>query len=124
MTSSALRVAADLIVLLHAAFVLFVLAGGPLALRWRGIMWVHVPAAVWGIAIEFAGWVCPLTPLENYLRRRSGLAPYAGDFIEHYIVPLLYPPGLTRGAQVLLGTLALAVNGLVYWQLFRTRHLR
>jgi hypothetical protein len=115
-----MRLAADVIVLLHGAFVVFVMLGGLLALRWRRLMWLHVPAAVWGISIEFAGWVCPLTPLENYLRERGGGATYRGDFIEHYIVPLLYPARLTREAQIVLGSLALAMNVFVYWRAFRS----
>ena len=119
MSSSSLRVAADVIVVLHVAFVVFVMLGGLLSLRWRRLMWLHVPAAVWGITIEYGGWVCPLTPLENYLRERGGAAMYRGDFIEHYIVPLLYPARLTHQAQILLGSLALAVNVFVYWRVLR-----
>jgi hypothetical protein len=124
MQSRSFRVLADAIVTLHIGFVLFVLLGGLLVLRWRWVAWLHVPAAVWGVVIEYGGWACPLTPLENYLRQRGGLAAYPGDFIEHYALPLLYPTQLTRGAQMLLGSLALAVNGLVYWRLIRTRRLR
>jgi hypothetical protein len=120
MPPSAFRVAADVVVASHVAFVIFVMLGSLLMLRWRWLMWLHVPAAVWGVAIEFGGWLCPLTPLENYLRERGGLTGYRGDFIEHYIVPLLYPARLTRGLQVLLGTLALAVNAFAYWRMFQT----
>lgn len=119
MSSRSLRVAADVIVVLHVAFVVFVMLGGLLSLRWRRLMWLHVPAAVWGITIEFGGWVCPLTPLENYLRERGAAATYRGDFIEHYIVPLLYPARLTHETQILLGSLALAVNAFVYWRALR-----
>jgi len=105
---------ADLIVLLHFLFVLFVVCGGLLALRWPRIVWVHVPAAAWGVLIEFGGWICPLTPLENRLRRAQGEAAYEGDFVARYILPVLYPDGLTRGHQVLLGGLALAFNLAVY----------
>lgn len=124
MPSSSLRIAADLVVAFHVAFVIFVMLGGLLALRWRWLMWLHLPAAVWGVTIEFGGLVCPLTPLENYLRERSGAAAYQGDFIEHYILPLLYPARLTRGSQVLLGGVALAVNAFVYWRMLRTRPRR
>jgi hypothetical protein len=110
------RIAADAIVALHVAFVLFVVLGGVLALRWRRVAWVHVPAAIWGIVIELAGWVCPLTPLENWLRARGGSDVYRGDFVEHYILPLLYPADLTRGAQILLGGLVLVLNLVVYWR--------
>jgi hypothetical protein len=115
------RVLAGLIVLLHVAFVLFVAGGGLLALRWPRAIWLHLPALAWGVVIEWAGWICPLTPLENALRRRGGQAEYQGDFIERYILPLLYPVELTRGRQVFLGALVLAVNGLVYWWVFRRR---
>lgn len=103
-------VLADLVLVAHLAFVAFVVAGGLVLLRWPRLAWLHVPAAVWGAAIEFAGWVCPLTPLENELRRRAGEAGYGGGFVEHYIVPVLYPGRLTRTWQVLLGVLVLAIN--------------
>jgi len=115
---------ADAVVTLHLGFVLFVLFGGLLVLRWRWGIWLHVPAAVWGILIEYADGVCPLTPVENYLRERAGIAAYSGDFIEHYVLPLLYPARLTRWTQLLLGSMAVAVNGLVYWHVVRARHLR
>jgi hypothetical protein len=105
---------ADLVVLTHLVFVCFVVLGGFLALKWRRIMWLHLPAAVWGALIEFANWPCPLTPLENWLRRRAGGAGYETGFIEHYLVPLLYPPGLTRGLQIGLGIGVLVVNAAVY----------
>ena len=110
------RVAADAVVLLHAAFVLVVVAGGLLALRWRRILWAHAPAALWGIWIELAGWICPLTPLENWLRRRGEETGYAGGFIEHHLLPMLYPASLARGTQILLGALALGLNLLIYWR--------
>ena len=105
---------ADLVVLIHLAFVAFVVFGGFLALRRRRLAWVHVPAAIWGALIELTGGVCPLTPLENSLRLRGGEAGYSGGFIDHYLIPLLYPAGLTRGAQLMLGALALALNLAVY----------
>jgi hypothetical protein len=116
---SAFRLAADAIVLFHAAFVLFVLLGGLLVLRWRWMAWVHLPAAVWGVLVEYAGWICPLTPLEDDLRHRAGDAVYSGDFIGRCLLPLLYPATLTRAMQVLLGSLALLVNVIVYWRLIR-----
>lgn len=119
------RLAADFVVALHVGFVAFVLLGGLLVLRWRSVAWVHVPAAIWGVMIEYSGWVCPLTPLENYLRERNGDAAYRGDFIQHYLLPLLYPGDLTRSVQFVLGTLALAVNAFVYWRvLLMCGHLR
>lgn len=113
--------AADFVVALHVGFVAFVLLGGLLVLRRRWVAGVHVPAAIWGVMIEYSGWVCPLTPLENYLRQRGGDAAYRGDFVEHYLLPVLYPAGLTRSVQFVLGTLALAVNAFVYWRVLRVR---
>ena len=108
------RIAADAVLLIHFAFVLFVVLGGALALRWPKIAWIHLPAAIWGALIEFAGWICPLTPLEVELRRASGEAGYSGDFIEHYLVGLLYPEGLTRQTQIVLGVVVVAINVALY----------
>ena len=110
----AYRFLADLVVGLHALFVAFVVVGGLLALRWPWTAALHVPAAVWGALIEFRGWVCPLTPLENSFRRAAGQAGYPGGFIEHYLLPVLYPAGLTRGVQLVLGTAVIMLNLLVY----------
>jgi hypothetical protein len=111
---------ADLVVLIHFAFVLFVVFGGLLVLRWRRVMYLHLPAAVWGAFIELAGGICPLTPLENSLRRSAGLAGYEGGFVEHYILPVLYPAGLTRGVQLTLGMLVIGINVAIYgWILAR-----
>lgn len=108
------RIAADLVVLIHFTFVLFVVFGALVALRWPRVLWLHLPAAAWGALIEFQGWICPLTPWENRLRTLGGQAGYAGGFIEHYILPLLYPAGLTRTVQLTLGTVVVVVNGLLY----------
>ncbi len=108
------QVLADATVVLHLAFVLFVVAGGLLVLRWPRLAWVHLPAAAWGAWVEFAGWICPLTPVENWLRQKSGGAIYSAPFIEHYIIPLLYPAGLSRDLQWWLGGLVLVVNAVVY----------
>jgi hypothetical protein len=105
---------ADAIVVLHLAFVLFVLLGGLLALRWPRAAWVHLPAAAWGAWIEFAGWVCPLTPFENWLRQRGGGPAYSMSFVERYLLPVLYPSALTREVQWVLGAFVLAVNVAVY----------
>lgn len=111
---------AELVVLLHAAFVLMVVFGGFAVLRWPRLAWIHLPAAAWGALIEIAGWVCPLTPLENKLRQMSGQPGYGGGFIEHYVVPVLYPPGLTREIQVGLGIAVVLLNSAVYaWLLTR-----
>lgn len=119
------RVLADLTVVLHLAFVLFAVAGALLVLRWRRVAWVHVPAAVWAALIEFRGWVCPLTPLENWFRVRSGSSGYRGGFVDHYILPVLYPRGLTREAQIVLGIIVLVVNLVIYgWLLLRVAKAR
>lgn len=119
------RLLADFVVLVHFAFVLFVVAGALLVLRWRWVAWVHVPAAIWGALIEFAGWICPLTPLEQRLRIMGGSAGYTGGFIEHYILPILYPAGLNRRVQIVLGLLVLGVNAAIYaWVLVRVLRAR
>jgi hypothetical protein len=120
----AYRVLADLVVGVHALFVVFVVAGGLLALRWAWVAAVHLPAAVWGTLIEFRGWICPLTPLEQSLRASAGQAGYEGGFIEHYLLPVLYPAGLTQGVQLILGSLVIAVNLVVYGMLLRRRAAR
>jgi Protein of Unknown function (DUF2784) len=114
---------ANLIVLLHFAFVVFVVLGGLLALRWPRVIWLHVPAVIWGALVEFTGWICPLTPLENRLRAAAGETGYEGDFIAHYILPALYPNGLTRNDQLMLGALALGINVAIY-ALVLLRHRR
>ncbi len=116
------RWGADAVALLHFGFVLFVILGGFLVVRWPRVAWAHLPAVVWGAAIEFAGWLCPLTPLENWLRRQGGEAGYSGGFVESYLVPILYPHGLTRGLQIGLGVAVLVVNITLYgWILIQRR---
>ena len=112
---------ADLVVLIHVAFVLFSVLGALLVLRWRSVLWIHLPAAVWAAWIEFSGRICPLTPLENWLRFKGGHSTYSGDFIGHYILPLLYPAGLNREVQILLGAIVLGVNILIYGYVFARR---
>lgn len=112
------RLLADAILVIHLCFVVFVALGGLLVLRWRWVAWLHLPAAIWGALIEFFGWICPLTPLENVLRRLGGEAGYAGGFIDHYILALIYPAGLTRGAQIALGATVLVVNAAIYLWVF------
>lgn len=108
------RLLANLTVLLHALTIAFIVLGGFLAWRWRAVAWVHVPFAVWGVLIEYRGWVCPLTPLENHFRARAGVAGYSGGFVEHYLVPLIYPAQLTPRVQLVLGSVVLAVNLVAY----------
>jgi hypothetical protein len=113
---------ADLVVLIHFAFVLFVVFGGLLVLRWPRVVYLHLPAAAWGAFIELAGGICPLTPLENSLRRSAGLAGYEGGFVEHYILPVLYPAGLSRGVQLTLGMLVIGINVAIYAWVMVRRH--
>lgn len=115
------RTLADAVLVLHLAFVLFALLGGLLVLRWRWLAWLHLPALAWGLWIELSGGVCPLTPLENGLRQRGGEAGYGGGFIEHYLLPVLYPPGLTRETQWWLAAVLAAVNIAVYGRLLWRR---
>jgi len=115
---------ADFVVLPHLAFIVFALPGGLLPLRWHWLPWVHLPAVVWGAAVVPLGWFCPLTPLENSLRRASGASEYSVGFIEHYIVPIIYPAELTREHQVLLGAIMLSVNLVIYWVVWRRLRAR
>jgi uncharacterized protein DUF2784 len=108
------RVLADAVLVIHAAFVAFVVLGGLLVLRWPAMAWAHVPAAAWGALIEFSGWICPLTPLENALRARGGASGYRGGFIEHYVLHMLYPDSLTRDVQWTLGSLVILINAGAY----------
>ena len=115
------RLLADLVFLAHLAFVLFVVLGG-IAVWWRPkLAWLHLPAVAWGALIEFAGWICPLTPWEQSLRRLAGEQGYSGGFVEHYLFPLLYPEGLTRDVQIVFGVLVLAINGVAYALILRRR---
>jgi len=118
------RILADGIVVVHFGFLLLVVFGGLLVLRWRRAAGLHIPAAIWGVLIELVGWPCPLTPLEQQLRRWAGQTGYEGSFIEHYIVPLIYPPGLTRTHQILLGLAVLVINAAVYAWLWRRSQRR
>lgn len=115
------RLLTDALVVFHLAFILFVLGSAVLVLRWPRLAWLHLPCAVWGALVELLGWVCPLTPLESELRERAGLAGYAGGFVEHYLIPVLYPEHLTRGLQIGAAAVVLAVNVLAYRALLRRR---
>ena len=114
-------VLADLVVLVHLGFVVFVVFGGLLVMKWPGLIRIHLPAVFWGVAIELSGWICPLTPLENWLRHKEGEENYQFDFVAHYLLPMLYPQGLTRRSQIVLGALVLVVNGAMYGWVLRKR---
>jgi hypothetical protein len=119
-----LALLADAVLLLHLAFIVFALAGAALLPRWPGLVWVHLPALAWGAWVEFAQRTCPLTPLENQLRRAAGEQGYDGGFVAHYLVPLIYPEGLTAQTQWILGGCLLAVNAALYLRWLRRRRLR
>ena len=111
---------ADGVLVGHLAFVIFAVLGGFLVFRWRGVAWLHVPAVAWAALVELAGWICPLTPLENWLRAEHGSGAYHGGFVEHYLLPILYPAELTRELQIVLGALVLLINFGVYgWLIHR-----
>ena len=105
---------ADLLVLFHLVFILYVIAGALLIFKWPKTLWVHLPACFWGMTVEFSGWICPLTPWEIHLRRLAGEEGYTGSFIEHYLIPIIYPSGLNRGIQMLMGSIVLIVNLSLY----------
>jgi len=115
---------ADLLVVAHLLFVAFVMAGGALLIRWPRLIWLHLPAAVWGAYIELAGGICPLTPLEIQLRLQAGQDGYSGGFVDHYLLPILYPANLTLPVQQVLGGLVILVNLGIYAWVFRVRHKR
>jgi hypothetical protein len=115
-------VLADLIVALHLTFVVFSVIGGLCVFKWRRIAWVHVPAVTWAVINEFTGWVCPLTPVEDWLRAKGGATEYKSGLVEHYILPLIYPSALTRRLQIFLGIIVLGVNAIIYvWIVCRLR---
>lgn len=108
------RILADAVLLIHLAFIVFAVAGALAALRWRFLILVHLPCALWAVAIELGGWLCPLTPLEIFLRHSAGQAGYTGGFIQHYLLPVIYPHNLTREIQIGLGLGVLVINLVVY----------
>ncbi len=110
---------ADIVLITHALFIVFVIFGGLIVLKWRKVMWLHIPCALWGALIEFFGWICPLTYLENYLRGSSNADYYESSFIQHYLLPIIYPAGLTTGIQILLGIIVIVINLFVYTIVWR-----
>ena len=108
------RLMADAVLVVHLLFILFAVIGAFIVLRWRSLIWVHLPCAIWAVAIEWGGWICPLTPLEVFLRRCAGQAGYTGSFIGHYLLPIIYPHNLTRGIQISLGIGVLVLNLIAY----------
>ncbi len=118
------RLLADAVALLHFSFILFVVLGGLLVIRYPRLIWLHLPAAAWGVLIEFYSWGCPLTPLENYFRLLAGETPYAGGFIERYLIPLIYPADLRYADGLLLGTGCLLLNGLIYLRMLKKYRAR
>jgi Protein of Unknown function (DUF2784) len=118
------RVLADAVVVAHLAFIAFVLCGGTLVIRWPRVAWLHLPAVAWGAYAEFTSTICPLTPLENALRLRAGQAGYEGGFIAHYVLPIIYPAGLTPQVQTILGVIVIAVNVVFYAIALRRNRMR
>lgn len=118
------KVLADLVVIIHFAFVVFAVLGALLVLKWKRMIWVHIPTVLWAALVEVAGWICPLTPLEGWLRRKGGMESYELGFIEHYILPVLYPASLTRGLQIFLGIAVLCVNFILYFLVYRRYYRR
>ncbi len=108
------RILADTLVVVHLSFIAFVLVGGLFVLKWRYLSLAHIPAVLWAAWVEYQGWVCPLTPLENWFRQKAGLWEYEKSFIDYYLVPVLYPASLNREWQVVLGTIVILVNVTIY----------
>ncbi len=119
------RILAEAVVLVHLSFVVFAVCGGLLVCKWPRLAWGHLPVAVWAALVEFGGWICPLTPLENWLRLQGGDAGYGAGYVERYLLPFLYPGQMTRSLQIGLGMGVLAINVAVYAvavQAARRRH--
>jgi Protein of Unknown function (DUF2784) len=111
------HIGAHLIAVFHLAFIIFVIAGGLCVLRWPRLAWIHLPVAIWGMLVEAGGLACPLTSLENHLRRAAGMAGYNEGFLEHYLFAVIYPAGLTRPIELAIAALVLVVNAGVYGRL-------
>ncbi len=108
------RLLADAVVLVHLFFIVFVLLGGLLVLRWRYMVMLHIPAVLWAAWVEYQGWICPLTPLENWFRQKAGMEGYTKSFIDQYLVPVIYPAALNREWQMVLGTIVVILNVTIY----------
>lgn len=117
-----LRLLAELTLILHFLFILFVIFGGLFVFKWNRIAWLHVPCAIWGALLEFYSWVCPLTYLENYFRTKAGDSDYSVGFVEHYLIPVIYPPGLTENTRLTLGLLVVVINLVIYGYFSWTRY--
>lgn len=115
---------ADALIIVHLSFIVFVLFGALLLLKWPKMILLHLPCLVWGILVEFMGWYCPLTPLENTFRKQAGLEMYSGDFVMQYIMPVIYPPELTRGFQIIFGAIVLIMNLVIYGYLIWRRRIK
>ncbi|HVN72632.1 MAG TPA: DUF2784 domain-containing protein [Desulfomonilia bacterium] len=114
------QILADGVVLLHLGFIIFVIFGGIFIVFQSKVLWFHIPCVIWGILVELIGFICPLTPLENYMRIHAGRSPYSGDFVIHYIEPVIYPEGLTRELQIVMGLLVILFNFFIYgWLILR-----
>ena len=112
---------ADIVLIVHALFIGFVIFGGLIVLKWRKVIWIHIPCALWGALIEFYGRICPLTHLENYFRVIGHGDSYESSFIQHYLLPIIYPPGLTANIQILLGAIVIVINLIIYSIVWRCR---
>ena len=115
------RILADIVIAAHLGFVVFTVLGGLLVFKWRRVAWFHIPAALWGMMVEFAGWVCPLTWVEQWLYLKMDQSGYSSGFVEKYLIPILYPESLSRPIQIFLGSLVLGINAAIYWRIFHTK---
>ncbi len=113
---------ADFVLVIHTLFIVFVVFGGLIVLKWHRIIWFHIPCVIWGALIEFFGWICPLTYLENYLLELGNANSYEGSFIQHYLIPIVYPSGLTTDIQILLGSAVIVINLFIYYIIWRNRY--
>ena len=117
----AAKLIADILVVIHFIFIVFVVLGGFLVFKKRWVSILHIPSVLWAALLEINGWLCPLTPLEHYFRQLSGSSDYTGGFIDHYLVAIIYPEGLTREMQITLGFIVLGINLVIYALVFGKR---